>query len=163
MKVEYGDIWKYRGKGHIVIPTNLGWRKDGSNVMGRGLAKMASLRYPELPVWYGTQCQKHREKTPCLVWAAPDASIILFPVKPLNAAAPWISWKSEADLDLIDRSAKSLAELAQALPGDLPVLVPAVGCGNGQRDLGEVRPILEKHLSSDRFILILEESRRPNG
>jgi len=38
---------------------------------------------------------------------------------------------------------------------DRPVAVSMVGCGNGGLDMADVRPILDKHLSSDRFTLIL--------
>lgn len=163
MKVEYGDIMSYRGRGYIVIPTNLGWRKDGSNVMGRGLARLVASIYPQLPKEYGGICQKYGAKTTCVVISGFDTALIMFPVKPLNAEAPWMSWKSGASLELIERSAKHLAELEPSLPGKIPIAVPAVGCGNGGLDLSDVKPILEKHLTSDRFILILEESRRPHA
>lgn len=163
MKTVYGDIMSYRGKGYIVIPTNIGWKADGTNVMGRGLARLAASLYPNLPRDYGAACKLQGGKTKCVVWGSPDAVLILFPVKPLNKEAPHMSWKSMATLEIIERSAKHLASLAEVLPGDLPIAVPAVGCGNGGLDLSDVKPILEKYLTSDRFILVLEESRRPHA
>jgi hypothetical protein len=62
-----------------------------------------------------------------------------------------MSWKNKADLKLIERSAKQLAELKT----DRPVAVSMVGCGNGGLDMADVRPILDRHLSSDKFTLIL--------
>lgn len=161
MKTMYGDIMSFRGKGYIVIPTNIGWKVDGSNVMGRGLARLVASIYPGLPKDYGAICQKYGEKTTCAVISGYDAALIMFPVKPLNREAPWMSWKSMGSLELIERSAKHLAELEPSLPGGLPIAVPAVGCGNGGLDLSDVKPILERHLVSDRFILVLEESRMP--
>lgn len=163
MKTVYGDIMSYRGKGYIVIPTNIGWKADGTNVMGRGLARLVASRYPKLPADYGAACKLQGEKAKCVVWAGPDVNLILFPVKPLNKEAPHMSWKSPASLEIIERSAKNLAGLGEVLPGDLPIAVPAVGCGNGGLDWSDVKPILEKYLVSDRFIMVLEESRRPHA
>ncbi len=163
MKIRYGNIWDLHDRAPVVIPTNIGWRKDGSNVMGRGLARQAALKFRGIEEWYGEYCQKHRAKTTCVVRNVHQhlAPLVLFPVKPLNEAAPWVSWKSEANLKLIERSAKDLAALYQEDPRAELVAVPAVGCGNGGRDLGEVRPILERYLTSDRFVLVLETKRRP--
>jgi hypothetical protein len=154
MKVEYGDIWKYRGKGYIVIPTNLGWRKDGSNVMGRGLAAQAASLYPGLAERYGEMCRQYGERLSCVVVSGYDTPLILFPVKPLNKEAPWLSWRSMANLTLIEQNTKCLVDLEKDLKDDLPILVPAVGCGNGGLALRDVLPILERYLVSDRFVLV---------
>jgi hypothetical protein len=163
MKTVYGDILSYRGRAYIVIPTNIGWKANGENVMGRGVARLFASLYPQLPKEYGRICQKDGAKTTCVAISGFDTVVIMFPVKPLNAEAPWMSWKSGATLDLIERSAKDLAALEPSLPGKNPIVVPAVGCGNGGLDLSDVKPILEKYLTSDRFILVLEESRRPHA
>ena len=157
MKVEYGDIWKHLGEGrYVVIPTNLGWKKDGCNVMGAGLAKDATRRYPTLAKWYGGVCEATADAPQVI--ACPFAPLIMFPVKPLNKLQPWMSWKQKADLKLIEQSARQLYEW----PDPYPIAVPLVGCGNGQLDMYEVRPILEKYLASDRFTLVLEEWRNPS-
>lgn len=152
IKSERGDIWKYLKTHHIVIPTNIGWKpKDGKNVMGRGLALQAAHKYPYFPLWYGLQCAKSKAKTPVLVY--PHEKLVAFPVKPLNEETPWLSWKSKADLGLIERSAKELA----ALKVSGPIAVSMVGCGNGGLEMSDVRPILDKYLSDDRFVLVLYE------
>ena len=150
IKTERGSIWAYEKTHAIVIPTNIGWRaRDQSNIMGRGLALQAAKKYPDFQLWFGRECAARLEMTPVLVY--PDAPLIAFPVKPLNASAPWMSWKNKADLKLIERSAKQLAEIKV----DRPVAVSLVGCGNGGCDIADVRPILDRHLSDDRFTLIL--------
>jgi hypothetical protein len=160
MRVEHGNIWQYRGRGYIVIPTNIGWKKDGSGVMGRGLAAQAASMYPGLAERYGEMCQKYGERLSCVVVLGYDTPLILFPTKPLNKEAPWLSWRSAADLRLIEKNARCLSELEKDLKDDLPILVPALGCGNGGLDLRLVRPIFERYLTSDRFILVLEH---PDG
>ena len=46
------DIWDLSMDYAIVILTNIGWRKDGNNVMGAGLAKQASEK-PRRPRHHG--------------------------------------------------------------------------------------------------------------
>ena len=155
MIVRHGSIFDYYGKAAIVIPINIGWKKDGSNVMGRGLALYAAEKHPELPRWVGAKCMEHGSDTPCLAW--PDninPIYILFPVKPLNMNSPHESWKSMADLGLIDRSARQLSEMSNDME-HVTFAVPLVGCGNGQRAVEEVVPILARHLKSDKFILVV--------
>lgn len=155
IRTERGNIWDHHASHHIVIPTNIGYKKKGGeNVMGRGLAAQAAKRFPELPRWYGEYCRTFGKDTPVVIY--PDGRLILFPVKPLNEAAPWLSWTNSADLKLIERSAQQLARVI--IEG--PVAVSLVGCGNGGLDMGDVRPILDKHLSSKRFTLVLWDTDR---
>lgn len=62
-------------------------------------------------------------------------------------------WHDRSDLDLIEQSARELAEVAN-LRDWQTVALPRVGCGLGQRDWKtEVKPILEQYLDS-RFIVV---------
>lgn len=128
-----------------VIPTNIGWRKDGKNVMGRGLALYGTKRYPDLSFWYGQFCQQHGIATP--VVAYPNSPLILFPTKPL-ADVPYLSWTEPSSLELIKISTRQLAEF------DGKIVLPLVGCGNGHLSPEDVIPILEEHLKDDRFVLV---------
>ncbi len=57
-----GDLWAWQAERRwIVIPTNIGWKKDGANPMGAGVALQASEMYPELANWYGARCKKFGE------------------------------------------------------------------------------------------------------
>lgn len=150
IRTERGDIWACEKTHLIVIPTNIGWKRTGENVMGRGLALQAERKYPQLPLWYGQQCEKRRTETPVLGYE--HAPLILFPVKPLNEDQPSLSWKSKASLDLIERSARQLSELCP----DWDIAVSLVGCGNGGLEMADVRPILDRHLSGKRFVLVLQ-------
>ena len=70
------------------------------------------------------------------------------------------NWWEEADLALIEISAKSLKEIMHYNLSliQTPIYVPWVGCGNGKLDKKDVRPILEKYLSEeDKFIVISNE------
>ena len=73
-----GNIWDYYDKGHwIVITTNGTVKKNGENVMGAGIAKQASQRFPTLPKW----CGDLLVKTGLQVFICPDWRIITLPVK----------------------------------------------------------------------------------
>jgi hypothetical protein len=142
------NIWTLEALGYrIVVPTNIGWAVDGRAVMGRGIAFQANIRAGKvLAGWYGGQCQRYGKDMPILDYER----LILFPVKPLNELAPHLSWQSDAELWLIERSTMQLA----AFPGTDKIAVPMVGCGYGRRKVEEVLPILKKHLKSTRFVLV---------
>lgn len=150
MRQQACNIWDLHPLSWVVVPTNIGWKKNGSNVMGAGLAKEAASRFRGLARWYGKVCQDCGFFTP--VVKQEEWRVILFPVKPLNELDPHLSWKSPATVELIERSAKELAILD--LGPDAEVAVPLVGCGNGRLREKDVVPILEKHLSSSRFLLV---------
>jgi hypothetical protein len=149
MREAAGNIWDWLDDGaKIVIPTNAGWRGDGSNIMGAGLAKQAAERYPQVPPWYGAWCSDHAGE-PCVV-GYPLAPLIFFPTKPLNWQTPYASWKGKADLGTIRRSTKVLS----SWPGDELIAVPLVGCGNGGLAEDDVVPLLHKYLRKKRFVLV---------
>jgi len=151
MKTLTGDIWKLTKTHLIVVPTNIGWNSSGSNIMGKGLAKDAAERYPGIAEWYGDLCKKLGADITVVQYSG--TSIILFPVKPFNKQSPWLSWKSKASLELIEKSAKELAEW----PDLDPIAVPIVGCGAGGLDPSEVRPILERILVGTHFVLVTSD------
>ena len=152
MRQEIGNIWDHHSeKRWIVITTNIGWKKDGANPMGAGIARQASDMAPKLAEWYGKRCRRYRSGTAVCLYKRPK--FILFPTKPLNEAQPWMSWKNDSCPDLIRRSAKQLAKLVEVknLFGD--IILPLVGCQNGNLRRGTVVPILEEYLN-DRFVLV---------
>jgi hypothetical protein len=150
-----GNIWTYHSEGGwIVIPTNVGWKRDGTNPMGAGLAKTASDRYPDIAAWYGKKCQNFRDKTAVLPYKA--GRLFLFPTKKL-AAQPWMSWQQDSCPDLIRESTIQLVTWVEIFkskgtPIIKPVGVPLVGCDNGNLHKKQVLPILRKYLD-DRFVL----------
>jgi len=154
IRTERGDIWAYEKSTFIVVPVNIGYRRDGANPMGRGVALEAARRYPDFPAWFGAKCLELGAETPVL--RCHGTPLLAFPTKPFNRENPAMSWKSRADLGLIERSAKQLAQW----PGNEPIALPLPGCGNGGLDMSEVRPILDKHLSDGRFVLVLWENDR---
>ena len=156
MRVRYGDIWDDFPNDLIVIPVNIGFKTGGNAVMGAGIAKQAADRYPDLPAWWGFQCQRFREDTPVMMHA--HYRMLFFPTKPLNEDQPWLSWQGDADSKLLWRSAAQLAAFAF---DDQTISIPLVGCGLGKLTAETVLPILRMFLNHHRFQLVATPKERP--
>jgi hypothetical protein len=143
-----GYIWDWIGRAKVVVTTNIGWRANGANVMGAGLAKQAAGRYPGIAIWYGTWCRGHASES-CVI-EHPQYPLIFFPTKRLNPRVPHLSWQYDSDLDTIRRS---LADLAR-WSGDGLIALPLVGCQNGNLKEAAVLPVLREFLVGDRFVLV---------
>jgi len=164
MRYAIGNLWEYWENGFsIVIPTNIGWKANGDNVMGAGLAREAAERFPRIVGIYGLYCWRFRGRAgvTAIDWEKriTDKKLFMFPVKPLNNK-PWESWKGKADLLLIKRSTIQLQNLVERM-GQMAVALPLVGCGNGELTRCQVLPILDANLDS-RFVLT-ERDRRDFG
>jgi len=144
MKEIKGDIWDYHEQGNwIVITTNGFVKRDSTCVMGRGTARQAASKYPDLPYKLGHLIS---ERGNCL-HHDDNRGLIFFPVKH--------NWWEKADLELIEKSTKELVELFDKHISDYPIPIYMVrpGCGNGQLDWKDVKPILEKYLDN-RFMVV---------
>lgn len=147
------DLYRDDPTCSIVIPTNLGYKRNGCNVMGRGLAKQAARRFTTLPLIYGTHCfQMAAEGITRVVWLS-NLRLWMFPVKPLNKDNPSMSWKQPASLELIQRSLESLA-FAATVHATGTIYIPFVGCGNGGLLKEQVYPLLYKCLNQNKFCLV---------
>lgn len=142
------DLWFLHDarKYYIVITTNIGWKKDGSNIMGAGLAKQAASKYPFLPEKYGMICKDRKQDTPVIVFH--DIKLVMLPTKALNAGQPWLSWKNNSSIELIERG---LLQIKDILKDDkikkLGMSCPGAANGNIpiKRSLNLVKRILGGH------------------
>lgn len=153
MQREIGDIWDHNSEigSAIVIPTNIGWKGNNENVMGAGLAKEASRRFPHLAYRYGRWCQMHGASTPVVF--AEDLGLILFPTKPLDVKSPHLSWRNNSTIERITQSLKELKD-CKAEHKILIIYLPLVGCGNGGLEESVVLPLLEQTLPEPSYILV---------
>ena len=138
-----GNIWNYYREGlttvpesWIVIPTNGTINSRGEAVMGRGLAKVFSLMFPEFPRKLG----KHLAELGNIGRSWPIYGIYTFPVKHHYSEA--------ASLHLIETSVLEIIKEFRVSP----VYLPLVGCGNGKRKWEEVKPILS--ILPGNFIIV---------
>jgi hypothetical protein len=147
-----GDIWFWHKIGHyIVIPTNAGWKSDGTNVMGIGLAKQAAEKYSNLPSRYGKFCKD------CYPYAfIEDMRLILVPTKRLNIAHPYLSWKNDSDYDYIKEGLQwmnsNLYMCTQVKEEGKSIYVPILGTGGGNLELNSVKHLMDEILKDPVFI-----------
>lgn len=120
--------------------------------MGAGVAKQASSMHKDIPEELGRLIQQHGNHVFLLPYR-----LVSFPVKK--------RWEEQADLGLIERSAMELGLLGTIYKWP-QVVVPAVGCGNGNRTWKEVGPILTWYLENQRYLLVhnrpLQPAERPS-
>lgn len=152
MKEVYGNLWNYwRKPNHVVCLTTNGFvKKDGNAVMGRGCAAEAVKRLPFLPGTLAKHIQQNGNKAGYLF--LPDSTyggIAAFPVKH--------NWFEKADLLLIAASTLWLHTQATLKP-DWIFLLPRPGCGNGQLDYCDVRPLL---VDLPNNVWVIDYAERP--
>ena len=137
-----GNFWDVRSEVKV-ITTNGDINRLGKAVMGRGIAKQAADRYPELPTILARFLRSHGNHI-IYLGRLDDTNFLSFPVKD--------HWNEKAKLSLIARSIQELLEAAEFM-GAQGFLLPRPGCGNGGLLWSEVKPILEPRLD-DRFTII---------
>lgn len=123
-----GNLWDYPADVRI-ITTNASINSRGECVMGRGCAKEAKTRYPELPKLLAAAL-KQEGNHPYAFRLGTD-TLITFPVKH--------QWFEHADLLLIRTS---VLQLKRMLDPSITYVMPRPGCGNGKREWCEVRHLL---------------------
>lgn len=152
-----GNLWYYPADIRV-ITTNGEVNSMGELIMGKGVAKQAKERFPGIALELGMAVLKNGNNP--ISYTAPDHTRIwTFPTKHHYA--------QDADLDLIQHSAKRLVRLADLLQEvrtaqnrstDLVVVMPRPGVGNGHLPWALVKERLE-HLLDDRFVVLIP----PNG
>lgn len=138
MSIEYrtGDILKCDAR-TLVNPVNL------AGVMGAGLAKKFSDKYPGLSYSFRTWCRDRkgpRKKSMPLLYlfrVNNDKLIINLPTK--------FHWKGDADTELIS---VALDEFSDRMPKmKSPIAIPALGCGIGNLKWSEIEKLILYKLS----------------
>jgi len=135
-----GDIWEHADRGEIiVVTTNGSLSRDGRAIFGRGVARQAAFRFPELADELGKLLAEQGSHVFDL-----GNGVVTFPVE----ETPW----SLPDLRIIARSALELRLLADR-SGWQRIIVPRPGCGGGGLSWKEVKPLLESCFDH-RFLVI---------
>lgn len=163
-----GDLFASEKADAICITTNGFVNSQGSNTMGAGCALQAKQRWPGIQMVLGGWIRQEGNavhlltrkgpspKDPtCLIhlpgfstWPAHSVPyhIVSFPTKH--------HWSENSDPKLIEKSARELVELADAMNWHTGIVLPRPGCGLGKLSWeGEVRPLLASILD-DRFYVI---------
>jgi len=166
------DAWKLREglRCPICITTNGYVTHDGKCVMGRGIAKQASERYPELAKALGTAIKKNGNVCQPIKIPGKKAGVIAFPVKPgsklCNSKDEVVShmrnrikvgdlipgWACLANLELIRTSCIQLNELLDEYNLE-KVILNFPGIGAGFLDPKDVKKILDE-LLDERVVVV---------
>ncbi|MDZ4184961.1 MAG: ADP-ribose-binding protein [Desulfuromonadales bacterium] len=134
-----GNLWDYQGRALLALTTNGSVSRDHRAILGRGCARQAGERYPDLAQRLGGLLHEHGNHVHEL-----GDNLVSFPVE----ESAW----STPDPRLIRRSAQELRALADRAAYPL-IIVPRPGCGYGGLSWPEVRPLLAD-LFDDRFLVI---------
>lgn len=126
----------------FAVTTNLGIRRDGTAVMGKGIALQAARRFPDLPRRYAAAL---REGFPVTHFAA--ERIVTFPTKD--------DFRHNSDIDLMILSCRELVSVVWR-DEIAYIAMPPAGCGNGGLDFAEVCPFLAHNLTPiwDRIVFV---------
>lgn len=125
----------------FVVTTNAMTRKDGTAVMGGGIARQAAELMPDLPRELGLLLRQEGNQ-PYIINGR-SHTVVTMPTKQ--------DWRDPSPMELVVSSAKRVAELAYVYRWD-KVHAPQPGCGLGGLDWEEVKQELAG-IWNDKFIV----------
>ena len=131
--IEYieGDI--FESPAQVIVNT-----VNTVGVMGKGLALSFKQRYPRMFEQYKMMCEKHLLTIGklMLVYEA-DHWLLLFPTKE--------NWRNPSKLEYIEKGLMKFVQ-TYAEKNITSIAFPRLGCGNGELDWNDVKPLMERYL-----------------
>lgn len=107
-------------------------------VMGKGLALSFKQRYPDMFERYKKACEKRQLAIgKLMLFYEPDHWLLLFPTKE--------NWRNPSKLEYIEKGLLKFVD-TYADKNIVSIAFPRLGCGNGELDWNDVRPLMEKYL-----------------
>jgi O-acetyl-ADP-ribose deacetylase (regulator of RNase III) len=107
-------------------------------IMGKGLAQAFKEREPSMFAAYKRICdQRQLEPGKLWLWRGAPNWVLNFPTK--------LHWRSPSKIEWVEAGLKKFVS-AHAAQGISEVSFPKLGCGNGNLEWEEVRPIMEHYL-----------------
>jgi O-acetyl-ADP-ribose deacetylase (regulator of RNase III) len=108
-------------------------------VMGKGIAKTFRERYPAMYSEYRKLCDNGDLAIGNLhLWKGSDHWVLNFPTK--------TTWRLPSKLDYIEKGLETFVNNYEGM-GIVSASFPPLGCGNGNLNWNEVRPLIERYLS----------------
>ena len=139
MKELTGNLFNYIGLADAICITTNGFVKsNGECVMGKGCAKTVTELFPGIAKVLGDSIKSDGNVV------IPLLSNYRFKI---GDRVP--GWACIADPKLIEKSAIQLVELADKSEWK-SIILPRPGCGAGELNWSDIKPILDKHFD-DRF------------
>jgi hypothetical protein len=131
-----GDMWDvFKKVDYFLFTGNNVIRKDGSLVMGAGIALEVKTRIPKIDNHFGRHIKAHSDDVGFY-------GLILSPVYKIGVFQTKNHFKDKASLSLIERSSEALR--VQALISNKTFALAFPGIGYGGRSIEEVLPIVSK-------------------
>jgi len=107
-------------------------------VMGKGIAKTFKERYPEMFREYKRVCDRGELQVgTLLLWRGADKWVLNFPTK--------TTWRLPSTLAYVRAGLEKFVASYEDL-GITSISFPPLGCGNGNLDWEEVKPVMESYL-----------------
>lgn len=131
--IEYieGDI--FESPAQVIVNT-----VNTVGVMGKGLALSFKQRYPQMFEKYKIACEKHLLTTgKLMLFYEADHWLLLFPTKE--------NWRNPSKLEYIEKGLMKFVN-TYAEKNITSIAFPRLGCGNGELDWNEVKPLMEYYL-----------------
>jgi O-acetyl-ADP-ribose deacetylase (regulator of RNase III) len=108
-------------------------------VMGKGIAKTFRERYPAMFAEYRKLCDRGDLAVGNLqLWKGDDRWVLNFPTK--------TTWRLPSKLEYIEKGLETFVKNYERM-GIVSASFPPLGCGNGNLDWADVKPLIERYLS----------------
>ena len=131
--IEYieGDI--FESPAQVIVNT-----VNTVGVMGKGLALSFKQRYPQMFEKYKLACEKHQLTIgKLMLFYEADHWLLMFPTKE--------NWRNPSKLEYIEKGLMKFVQ-TYAEKNITSIAFPRLGCGNGELNWADVKPIMERSL-----------------
>ena len=131
--IEYieGDI--FESPAQVIVNT-----VNTVGVMGKGLALSFKQRYPQMFEKYKMVCEKHLLTVgKLMLFYEADHWLLLFPTKE--------NWRNPSRIEYIEKGLMKFVQ-TYAEKNITSIAFPRLGCGNGELNWADVKPVMEKYL-----------------
>ena len=122
-------------------------------VMGKGIAKEFKARYPAMYREYRQLCDSGQLNVGSLhLWRSERRWVLNFPTK--------TTWKLPSKLDYVEAGIEKFVESYSRL-GITSASFPPLGCGNGNLEWDDVRPVMERYLRKANIAIYIHDVQVP--
>ena len=131
--IEYieGDI--FESPAQVIVNT-----VNTVGVMGKGVALSFKQRYPQMFEKYKLACEKHQLTIgKLMLFYEADHWLLMFPTKE--------NWRNPSKLEYIEKGLMKFVQ-TYAEKNITSIAFPRLGCGNGELNWADVKPIMERYL-----------------
>lgn len=148
MQLVQNNIWDFADTlDYVCITTNSTLNKDNCLIMGKGNAKEANMRLPDLPKDFGQQIVERNVNGGFYGLLVSHKKYLAFQTK--------YHWRDNSPIELVERTTNMLVRLANNHP-DKTFGLPFPGINNGRLKPKDVYPLLQK-LPDNVFVYHLDK------